>query len=343
MTTITADPSDRRPRETGRRRPLTPRSQIQVELFGKFRARPEALQALESGKAQELLCYLLVHRHRPQSREQLAAVLWPEGSPERTKKYLRQALWHLQAALDRAAPEEQRLITSDGAWVQLSPTARIDLDVGAFEEAYLRCRRTTGSDLDSCSVALLDSAVQLYHGDLLEGWYQDWCLYERERLQSMYLTMLDKLMLHSTAHGFYEAGLAYGQRSLRQDRARERTHRQLMQLYHLAGERVAALRQFQTCHDILKEELGVRPSRRTVVLYDQIRLEQPDGDGSAPRASDPPPAASASEVETVTDLLAHLRQLRSALADIERQVSRDIQSIECVLSRPLHTDSDRAH
>jgi hypothetical protein len=104
-----------------------------------------------------------------------------------------------------------------------------------------------------------------------------------------------------------------------------------MQLYHLAGERVAAVRQFQTCHDILQEELDVQPSQRTVVLYDQIRLEQPDGVPSVLPGS-----------ETVADLLARLRQLRSALADIERQVSRDIQSIECVLSRPARVEPDRA-
>jgi len=28
--------------------------------------------------------------------------------------------------------------------------------------------------------------VDLYQGDLLEGWYQDWLLCERERLQNMF-------------------------------------------------------------------------------------------------------------------------------------------------------------
>jgi len=41
----------------------------------------------------------------------------------------------------------------------------------------------------------LQEAVRLSYADLLEGWYQDWCLYERERLQNIYLLILDKLMV----------------------------------------------------------------------------------------------------------------------------------------------------
>lgn len=42
----------------------------------------------------------------------------------------------------------------------------------------------------------------------------------------MYLAMLDKLIVYCEAHHKYEAGLACGNRILRYDRARERTHRQ---------------------------------------------------------------------------------------------------------------------
>jgi len=306
-------------------------------MFGKFRARLGALQSLESGKAQELLCYLLIHRHSQKSREQIAGTLWPEGCPDRTRKYLRQALWQLQVALDVAAPDGLRPIISEGAWIQLNPATDLDLDVAKFEDVHSRCSASAGSELDPRSLALVDGAVELYQGDLLEGWYQDWCLGERERLQGMYLAMLDRLIRHSIAHGDYEAGQAYGLRCLRQDRARERTHRQLMHLHYLAGERAAALRQFQACRQVLNDELGVPPSRRTIALYDQIRLEMPD---VSPDAAPRPAAVPVENVETaeaVADLLEHLRQVRTALADIERRVTQDIQSIKAALAHPFDT------
>jgi len=56
------------------------------------------------------------------------------------------------------------------------------------------------------------------------GCYDDWCIFERERLQNIYLLMLDKLISYSAKHREYEAGQGYGYTILRYDRARERTH-----------------------------------------------------------------------------------------------------------------------
>jgi two-component SAPR family response regulator len=121
------------------------------------------------------------------------------------------------------------------------------LDVEVFERAFMLVQRQRGADSTRAHVESLQEAVQLYRGDLLEGWYQDWCLYERERLQNMYLVMLDKLMCHCEAMREFELGLFYGSQILRYDRAHERTHRQLMSLQYLSGDRTAALRQFERC------------------------------------------------------------------------------------------------
>src|SRR5207245_6082482 len=118
-----------------------------------------------------------------------------------------------------------------------------------------------GQELDSPKAQLLHKTVQLYQGPLLEGWYQDWCLLERERLQSMYLAMLDKLMSYYEAHSDYETGLLYGMRIMCYDRARERTHRRIMRRYYLIGDRAEALRQYERCAVALEEELGVSPSK----------------------------------------------------------------------------------
>jgi len=65
--------------------------------------------------------------------------------------------------------------------------------------------------------------VNIYQGNLLEAWYQDWCLYERERLQKLFLAMLDMLMDYCEAPQDYETGRTFGNRILQDDRAREHT------------------------------------------------------------------------------------------------------------------------
>jgi DNA-binding SARP family transcriptional activator len=315
-----------------------------IRLFGKFRIESQAQPRaeLEAGKAQELLSYLLVHRDRPHARETLAGLLWSDATAERSKKYLRQALWQLQCALDSQGADAQ-FLAAEHDWVQLVVGDQLWLDVAVFEEACAQSQGVRGRELDAERARLLREACALYRGDLLEGWYQDWCLFERERLQNVYLTLLDKLLGHAAAHGDYEAGQVYGARLLRHDRAHERTHRQLMRLHYRAGDRTAAIRQYESCRDALREELDVKPDRRTHALYEQIRADRLD-DPPAPRgpaapdnASAPEPAAEKSNgpdrAASLPAILTRLRQLQLVLADVQQLVHDDIRAVELALKR----------
>src|SRR5215213_9083158 len=251
---------------------------LSVRLFGKFcvQRQEKAVIGIEAGKLQELFSYLLIFQSSPHPRESLATLLWGDSSTAQSKKYLRQALWQLQSALAPQGKSRSRfsVLSVEPDSVSLNPMAEVWLDVAKFEQAFSVVREVTGQHLEPAMAQTLEDAVQLYRGDLLEGWYQDWCLCERERLQSHYLIMLDKLLSYCEASRKFETGLGYGLRVLRYDRARESTHRRLMRLYYLAGDRTAALRQYEHCADALNEELGVKPAKRTVALYEQIRADQ---------------------------------------------------------------------
>ena len=101
-----------------------------------------------------------------------------------------------------------------------------------------------------------------------------------------------------------------------------------MRLYYLAGDRTAALRQYQQCAAALDEELGVRPAQRTVRLYEQIRLDQVDDptlqvvDATTARA-----ATTASSPEVLNGLM----QLGQLLSDLQRLVRQDIKAVEAIL------------
>jgi DNA-binding SARP family transcriptional activator len=307
-------------------------SSLQIELFGKFGVRcdSEAVKGLDASKVQELFSYLLLRRDRPNTREVLASVLWGDSSTEKSKKYLRQALWHLQAALHGVDGLDSGLsLEVEHDWVQLNLRAPTCVDVVAFEQCCACVRGVPGGELGAQKADELRAAVRLYKGDLLEGWYQDWCLFERERLQNLYLSLLNKLMTHCLAQRRYEHGLEYGALILRHDRASERTHRQLMRLHYMAGDRTAALRQYQRCVEALEEELGVRPESRTDALHEQIRLNR--AADPAPDAAPRAPQGEAEEApphDLVLGILGRLRQFQGALGRMRRDVRREIRAIE---------------
>ncbi|MEK6300719.1 MAG: BTAD domain-containing putative transcriptional regulator [Acidobacteriota bacterium] len=300
-------------------------SSVSIRLFGKFSAQiaPEKIEGLEAPRLQELFSYLLLYRERPHARETLAALLWGDSPTATSKKYLRQALWQLQSALTDAAPSARHLLIVEPDWIQIDPDAGLWLDVAEFEQSFNLVQGVRGPELDVAGARSLEEAVALYKADLLEACYEDWCIYERERLQNMFLAMLDKLMSYCESHDQYENGLQYGARILAYDRAREHTHRRLMRLHYLEGNRTAALRQYERCVAALQEELGVKPAKRTTDLYDQVRADSLDGSLAARQAE-----ASAS---SPPEALVRLRQIRSLLVDIQREIQKDIQAVELAI------------
>jgi two-component SAPR family response regulator len=50
----------------------------------------------------------------------------------------------------------------------------------------------------------------------------------------------------------------------------EEVYRLKMRVYAAQGDRVAVLRQYQTCSDIFRDELGIKPSKETEELYRRL-------------------------------------------------------------------------
>jgi DNA-binding SARP family transcriptional activator len=304
-------------------------STVRIRLFGRFSAQLDSqrIEGLDAPRLQELFSYLLLYRERPHARETLAALLWGDSPTATSKKYLRQALWQLQSALNtHTASSARHLLVVETDWIHINPDAGPWLDVAEFERSFSVVQGVRGREMDEEGARLLEDAVALYRSDLLEACYEDWCIYERERLQNMFLAMLDKLMSYCESHDQYENGLQHGARILALDRAREHTHLRLMRLQYLAGNRTGALRQYERCVAALREELGVKPAKRTTELYEQIRS---DSVGDSLHAH--PERRGESVASSPPEVVGRLRQIRNVLVEIQREIQKDIQAVELAI------------
>ena len=305
---------------------------LDVRLFGRlcivYEGKP--VDMCIGSRAQELLCYLLLHRQQPHLREGVASTLWGDQCTTATSKtYLRKALWQLQSSLQAATGPAADIIQADREWIRVVSSAPLRLDVATLEEACVRVRDVPGAKLSNEEADLLRAAASVYASDLLDGWYQDWCLVQRERLRQVYLLMLDKLMAYSEHVGACETGLAYGENSLRCDRARERTYRQLIRLHHTLGDRTGALRMYERCVATIREELDTAPSAETIALIDTVR-------GSTSACSDKVPLVQPvpmKEAADVTVRLERLVELQRQCMGLHERVLSEIEAIGRVLRR----------
>jgi len=247
-------------------------STLKITLFGKFLVRRDAAQLDLPTKVAELMCLLLLRKGQPQTREALATTLWGEASPVQGKKYLRQTLWQLQQALESGGQDLPPILRLEREWVTVCPNAALSVDAYQLEAAWA----LLDSHPDTADIARASAAAKLYGGELLDGWYQDWCLVEREHYRALYISLLERLLEHSIARRELAAGLAYGLKLLRLEPSREQSHRNLMRLYALSGDRGAALNQLERCRVVLEREFGVGPGGSTLALANRIRAGEFD-------------------------------------------------------------------
>jgi DNA-binding SARP family transcriptional activator len=249
---------------------------LEIKLFGTGQAYycGQTLAGFPNQQCYLLLCYLLLNLHYPHHRERLAAVFWGDYPTYTSRKHLSKALWRLRHALELAGMPADDYLCLNKECVSFVNSSRHWLDIKAFETAITRYQHLAGQALTLEQATKLEEAVDLYVGDLLEGIYEDWCLYDRERLGLLFMDTLCKLMTFHELNGTYEHGLAYGERLLERDITHERVHRQMMRLYWGAGDRGAALAQYKYCVQVLRDELCLAPMDETRNLYEQMTRNQ---------------------------------------------------------------------
>src|SRR5579859_2233985 len=240
--------------------------------------------ALETRKALALLAYLAASG-QAHSRETLAALLWPDYAPARAFANLRRTLW----ALTRAGLVD--LVEAEGESLALNPAAGLWTDLGEFRRLLAEGRSHGHAEGEPCArcVPCLNAAAALYRGDFMTGFslrdaapFDEWQLAQAEGLRRDLAGALERLARALADQGEHEPAIAAARRWLSLDPLNEAAHRRLMQLYAAAGQRSAALRQYQEAARIVQAELGAPPQPETTALYEQIQASGQAAPAAAP-------------------------------------------------------------
>jgi non-specific serine/threonine protein kinase len=240
-------------------------------LFGTFRlealrrnshdAQPWRVIHLPRRKVEALLAYLVLHP-QAHTREHLATLFWGDSPDAQARTSLRTSLAVLRKYLG------DDLLNADRETIQLNPHYPIWVDAQEFSISDFRFQL---AEISESKIENLKSKLELYQGELLAEFYDDWVLNARERYRAWYLEALLALTQHARAQSDYERAIASVQPVLVVDAANERAHQHLMFCYAASGNRQAALAQYAQCVEALRVELGVEPSPETQALYHWIK------------------------------------------------------------------------
>jgi len=195
--------------------------------------------------SRRLLAYLALHPGGV-DRRVAAGVLWPDVEDGRAAGNLRSALWRLQQV---GCP----LLVAEQSW--LGVREDVDVDLARLEAWATRvlAHSPAPGDLGVDPGPIADL-------ELLPGWYDDWVLTVRERLQLRLLHALEELSRLLRRAGRPAAAVEAMHVAVLAEPLRESGQRALIEAHQAAGDWIAARRQYDAFRSILRREIGVEPS-----------------------------------------------------------------------------------
>jgi DNA-binding SARP family transcriptional activator len=235
---------------------------IELRSLGALELRgcdPQGIDALVSQpKRLGLLAYLAIATARGfHRRDSLLALFWPDSDQTHARGALRNALSFLRHQLGEA------VIVTRGDEVGLDP-ATFWCDVSAF--------------MASSDAGRAEEALALYQGDLLEGFhvtdapdFERWLEGERNRLRAEAAEAAWALAAMEERAGNWASAAGYARRAVALSPDYEQPTCRLIELLDRAGDRGAALQEYETLEGRLAQELEVPPSPETRSVIQAIR------------------------------------------------------------------------
>lgn len=230
---------------------------LTVQTLGAFRLQVgDKPVEIPLRRAQSLLIFLVVHRGVAFRREKLAGMFWPDLPEETARNNLRHALWRIRKAIER----DVAYLLADDISVSFDAHADARLDATEFEK----------EPVEGGSASRQIEALRLYQGEFLPGFYEDWVVLERERLEAVLHRRMGSLLQGLRADGRWDEVMIWAERWLVLGHHPEPAYRSLMIAHANRSDLPAMSAAYRRCREALRDELGVEPSPETMALYRRL-------------------------------------------------------------------------
>jgi LuxR family maltose regulon positive regulatory protein len=236
---------------------------LKIFTLGRFALVKDGRQVRFSGKAQEkplsMLKALIAFGGRDIREDLIADALWPDADGDMMHRCFATTLYRLRKliGIHEAIDLRDGRLTLDQryCWV----------DVWAFERIFGEADRIWRKGTNRCNITeaveLLQSAIDIYHGNFLSGETgEPWEIAFYERLRSKFLRGTDKLGHHWESTGEWGKAVECYQRGLEVDATAEDLYGRLITCYHHLGRRTEAISLYNRLKEILSATLGIEPS-----------------------------------------------------------------------------------
>lgn len=262
---------------------------LTVRLLGPLAVEGTAAIEFPTRKTAMLFALLAFNLGKPVRREALRNLLWSDRGDAQSAGSLRRALSDIRRLLE--SHDAGDALWTSATELRLNADA-VQVDVEEF--AFL-----LGDGHDDA----LTRAALIYRGDLLsdvkaaDTGFDDWLRIERQSLRHAAERLVEKLSETAGCEAAFDAAESLALQLLRADEACEEAHRAIIRTLIRRGRHNAAIKQYASCVDAVREHLGAEPEDETKDLFDQARRHTRKGRETDPTGGPSPVADGAEAAE----------------------------------------------
>jgi DNA-binding SARP family transcriptional activator len=212
--------------------------------------------------------FLVANRSRPVGRDELVDVIWPAQPPPEAEAALSSILSKLRAMLKKlgwSVPEASIDVGSGSIGIRLPPQTWVDVEdaASAIDEAEGALRAGDSARAWGFANVVISIAGRPFIQDQEAAWIHA----IRMKLRGLLTRGLECLAAVSQLTGEPSLAIQYTTDVLKLEPFREIAYQQLMRLHAGIGNNAEALRVFEQCRTLLREELGASPSPQTEAVF----------------------------------------------------------------------------
>ena len=247
---------------------------IKIQMLGGFSIVSDGIRVVEhakrSSKIWKLLQYLIVHRHRTVSQEELLDVFWPDNGRNNPGNALRTSIHRIRAALAEGGfPNTEDVILYNNGGYAWNNDMDCFVDTEAFEDL---CQRVVSNRTEpEEKLRLLFEATDLYRGDFLPNAAGElWAMQILSYYRSLYIRCAHIVLELMTQAERYDEVEILCAKALRVDQLDEKIHEYHLRALLSQRKYAEAIAEYKRMETLFYDELGMAPEESLRNLYKHI-------------------------------------------------------------------------
>lgn len=233
-------------------------------------------------KSKILLAYLMSDPERIHTKDEIIDMFFDNMPDEKADVAYHSAVYNIRTALkiydiksgkpkrskDKTYDYNPQYILYEDKTLRLNPDFYYKSANIEFEKHFSKTILPSITNEEKITHSV--KAIELYKGDFIPGYYDNWCEELRVKYKNMYITMCEELIKLFENNKRYEDAIKYSELLFSEDKLNDSAHISIINAFSKLGNINMAKSRYQLMLKIYDEELGEKPQSKTLEKINTI-------------------------------------------------------------------------